>query len=59
MKKNPNLTSLDSFIDKEYGLKGTKKRDKFEAEYEAFKLGVMELNLYQQQYAQCLCNCFW
>jgi DNA-binding XRE family transcriptional regulator len=57
MKKNPNLTSLDSFIDKEYGLKGTKKRDKFEAEYEAFKLGVLiqqarqERGLTQEQVA--------
>ena len=40
MKKN-NLKSLDQFIDEEIGKKGTKKRDKFEAGYEAFKLGVL------------------
>ncbi|MEI6435985.1 MAG: helix-turn-helix transcriptional regulator [Bacteroidota bacterium] len=41
MKANKNLTSLSQFVDKEYGVKGTKKRDKFETEYEAFKLGVL------------------
>jgi HTH-type transcriptional regulator / antitoxin HipB len=41
MKANKNLTSLSQFVDKEYGVKGTKKRDKFENEYEAFKLGVL------------------
>jgi len=39
--KKKNLTSLNEFIDKEVGVKGTKKRDKFENEYEAFKLGVL------------------
>jgi HTH-type transcriptional regulator/antitoxin HipB len=41
MKANKNLTSLKQFVDKEYGVKGTEKRDKLEAEYEAFKLGVL------------------
>lgn len=41
MKTNKNLTSLRQFVDKEYGVKGTKKRDKFETEYEVFKLGVL------------------
>ena len=41
MKKSKNLTSLDQFLDKEIGLKGSKKREKFEADYEAFKLGVL------------------
>jgi HTH-type transcriptional regulator/antitoxin HipB len=41
MKKNTNLTSLDEFIDKEIGVKGTRKRNKFETDYEAFKLGVL------------------
>jgi len=41
MKKNKNLTTLDEFIDKHFGLPGTKKRDKFEAGYEKFKLGVL------------------
>ena len=41
MKANKNLTSLSQFIDKEYGVKGTEKRDKLDSEYEAFKLGVL------------------
>lgn len=41
MKANKNLTSLSQFIDNEYGAKGTKKRDKLDSEYEAFKLGVL------------------
>lgn len=36
-----NVTTLSDFIDKKVGKKGTKKRDKFEADYEAFKLGVL------------------
>lgn len=39
--KKKNLTSLDEFIDKRFGPRGTKKREKFEKGYEAFKLGVM------------------
>lgn len=40
MKKN-NLKSLDQFINEEIGKNGTKKREKFELGYEAFKLGVL------------------
>ena len=40
MKKS-NIKTLDQFIDEEIGKKGTKKREKFEAGYEAFKLGVL------------------
>jgi DNA-binding XRE family transcriptional regulator len=56
MKKN--LTSLSEFIDKEVGVKGTKKRDKFDQEYESFKLGVLiqqarqEAGLTQEQVAE-------
>ena len=39
--KKKNLTSLSEFIDKEVEVKGTKKRDKFDTEYEAFRLGVL------------------
>lgn len=58
MKKSKNLTSLSDFVDKEHGVKGTKKRDKFETEYEAFKLGVLiqqarqEKGLTQEEVAQ-------
>jgi len=41
MKKNKNLTTLDELLDKKYGPKGTSKRNKFEQEFEAFKLGVL------------------
>jgi HTH-type transcriptional regulator / antitoxin HipB len=40
MKKS-NIKTLDQFIDEEIGKKGTKKRERFEAGYEAFKLGVL------------------
>ncbi len=40
MKKN-NIKTLDQFVDEEVGKKGTKKREQFEAGYEAFKLGVL------------------
>ena len=41
MEKNKNLTSLGQFVDEEFGLKGTAKRDKFEAEYEIFKEKIL------------------
>jgi HTH-type transcriptional regulator/antitoxin HipB len=41
MKKNDNLITLDDFIDKEYGYKGTPKRGKFEQGFEEFKLGAL------------------
>lgn len=39
--KNKNLTSLDELIDKEYGEKGTEKRNEFEKGFEDFKYGVL------------------
>lgn len=41
MKPKNSIKSLDQFIDEQYGKKGTKKRDKFEKGYEAFKLGFL------------------
>lgn len=46
MKKkstNKNLTSFSDHLDKEYGKRGTKKREKFEEGFDAFKLGVMTI----------------
>lgn len=40
-KTNKNLKSLDQFIDEQFGVKGTKKRDKFEQEYNDFKIGFI------------------
>ena len=43
MKKagNKNLTSLDELLDKKYGKRGTSKREKWEQEFEAFRLGAL------------------
>lgn len=56
-RKN-KLVDLEEFIDKEYGKRGTKKRDSFEEGYEAFKLGAMlqelrkQKNMTQEQLAE-------
>lgn len=39
--KNKNLKSLDQFIDEKIGKQGTERREEFEIEYDAFKLGVL------------------
>jgi HTH-type transcriptional regulator/antitoxin HipB len=55
--KNKNLTSFSDHLDKQYGKRGTKKREAYEQEFEAFKLGVLiqemrqEQNLTQEQLA--------
>jgi HTH-type transcriptional regulator / antitoxin HipB len=42
MKKgNKNITTLDEILDKKYGKRGAKKREKWEQDFEAFRLGVM------------------
>lgn len=43
MKKNENsnLTSFSDHLDQQYGVRGTEEREKFEGEFDAFKLGVM------------------
>ena len=40
-KQNENLTSWDSHLDKKYGKTGTSSREKYEEEFEAFKIGVL------------------
>lgn len=40
-KASKNITSLDEILDHKYGKKGSKKRDKWEQDFEAFRLGVM------------------
>ena len=40
-KLNKNLTSWDDHLDQKYGKTGTSSRDKYEQEFEAFKLGVL------------------
>ena len=58
MRKSNNLKSFEEHLNEEYGKKGTKSRDEFEAGFEAFKLGVMlqqlrtKEGLTQQQLAE-------
>ena len=41
-KQNDNrLTSWDDHLDKKYGEIGTSTRDKYEEEFEAFKIGIL------------------
>jgi HTH-type transcriptional regulator / antitoxin HipB len=57
MKKNLNISTFSEHLNKQYGKRGTKKREKYEQEFEAFKLGVMlqdlrkELGMTQEQLA--------
>ncbi len=57
-KTNNTLTSFAVHLDQQYGKRGTKKREKYEEEFEAFKLGAMlqdlrkELGLTQEQLAE-------
>ena len=56
-KKRNNTVTLEEFITTKKGVRGTSSRDKFEAGYEIFKLGIMlqemrrKKNLTQQQLA--------
>ena len=55
--KNKNLTSFADHLDKQYGKRGTAKRETYEQGFEAFKLGVLiqemreKQNLTQEQLA--------
>jgi DNA-binding XRE family transcriptional regulator len=40
-KLNKNLTSWDEHLDKKYGKIGTATREKYEEDFEAFKIGVL------------------
>ena len=58
MSKNKNLTTLEVFKEKNYGKRGTKKREELEAGYEIFKMGALihdtrvEMGLTQAQLAE-------
>ncbi len=41
MKRNPNLTPLAELLEKEYGKRGTPKREAYEKGFEEFKLGFL------------------
>jgi len=40
-KTNKNILTLEQFKEKNYGKRGTKKRDNLEAGYESFKIGAL------------------
>lgn len=48
-KVNKNLTSFADHLDQQYGKKGTPKRDAYEQEFEAFKLGVLIQEMRERQ----------
>ena len=48
-KANKNLTSFEEHLVKQYGKRGTVKREKYEEGFEAFKLGVMIQELRKEQ----------
>ena len=56
--KNNNLTTLEEFKEKNYGKRGTIKRDELEAGYESFKMGSLihetrlEMGMTQEQLAE-------
>jgi DNA-binding XRE family transcriptional regulator len=56
--KNKNLTTLEEFKEKNYGIRGTKDREELEAGYENFKMGTLihdtrlEMGMTQQQLAE-------
>jgi HTH-type transcriptional regulator/antitoxin HipB len=58
MANKLKTTSFREHLDKQYGKSGTAKRDRYEQEFEAFKLGVMvqelrkEKGLTQEQLAE-------
>jgi HTH-type transcriptional regulator/antitoxin HipB len=51
MKTNPenNLVSWDDHLDSKYGKIGTPGRDKYEEEFESFKIGVLIQEARKQQ----------
>ena len=48
-KTNDKLTSFSAHLAEQYGKKGTKERDRYEEEFETFKLGVMIQKLRKEQ----------
>ena len=41
MKTKNKITTLDQILDKKYGKKGRPKREQWEQQFEAFRLGVL------------------
>ncbi len=53
-----NITDFEDILNEKYGKKGTERRDKYDADFLAFRLGVMlkdarkEANLTQEELAE-------
>ena len=58
MKNKKNITTLDQILDNKYGKRGAEKREEWEQEFEAFRLGVLleearlKLGMTQEQLAE-------
>ena len=39
--KDKNITTLDEILDKKYGTQGAEEREKWEQEFEVFRLGIL------------------
>jgi DNA-binding XRE family transcriptional regulator len=58
MKKNKKITSFDDHLEAQYGKSGTESREKFEEEFETFRIGILiqearkKQQLTQQQLAE-------
>ncbi len=55
---NNDITTLDEILDKKYGTRGAENREKWEEEFETFRLGVlleearMKMGMTQQELAE-------
>ena len=49
MKTKNKIVTFDEHLDREYGKIGTASRDKYEQEFEAFKLGVILQEIRKKQ----------
>ena len=58
MKTDKRITSFDDHLDEQYGKAGTESREKFQEEFETFKIGVLiqearkKQHMTQEQLAQ-------
>jgi len=58
MTSKKNITTLDEILDKKYGGKGNPKREEWEQQFEAFRLGALleeartKLGMTQEQLAE-------
>ena len=49
-QNDSRLTSWDNHLDKKYGKTGTEPREKYEEEFEAFKIGVLNQKARKKQH---------